>query len=117
MPLVQSSSPVFAAQKMFVIQSVINFFIHSGTGQAALTMPIMAPLSDLVGVTRQTAILAYQFGELTTPMIPTSGITVGVLALARIPWITWAKWMIPLQLMYLVMAMLLLIPPALTGWQ
>lgn len=117
MPLVQSSSPVFAAQKMFVIQSVINFFIHSGTGQAALTMPIMAPLSDLVGVTRQTAILAYQFGELTTPMIPTSGITVGVLALARIPWITWAKWMIPLQLMYLVMAMLLLVPPALTGWQ
>ncbi len=116
-PLVQSSSPIFAAQKMFVIQSVINFFIHSGTGQAALTMPIMAPLADLVGVSRQTAILAYQFGEFTTPMIPTSGITVGVLALARIPWITWAKWMIPLQLMYLVMALLLLIPPFLIGWQ
>ena len=116
-PLVQSSSPIFAAQKMFVIQSVINFFIHSGTGQAALTMPIMAPLADLVGVTRQTAILAYQFGEFTTPMIPTSGITVGVLALARIPWITWAKWMIPLQLMYLVMALLLLIPPCLMNWQ
>ena len=117
MPLVQSSSPIFAAQKMFVIQSVINFFIHSGTGQAALTMPIMAPLADLVGVTRQTAILAYQFGEFTTPMIPTSGITVGVLALARIPWITWAKWMVPLQLMYFVLAMLLLIPPCLMLWQ
>ena len=117
MPLVQSSSPIFAAQKMFLIQSVINFFIHSGTGQAALTMPIMAPLADLVGVTRQTAILAYQFGEFTTPMIPTSGITVGVLALARIPWITWAKWMIPLQLMYFVLAMLLLIPPCLMVWQ
>jgi uncharacterized ion transporter superfamily protein YfcC len=117
MPLVQSSSPIFAAQKMFVIQSVINFFIHSGTGQAALTMPIMAPLADLVGVTRQTAILAYQFGEFTTPMIPTSGITVGVLALARIPWITWAKWMIPLQLMYLVMALLLLVPPILIDWK
>ena len=89
-PLVASSSPVFAAQKMFAIQSVINFFIHSGTGQAALTMPIMAPLADLVGVTRQTAILAFQFGELTTPMIPTSGITVGVLALAGIPWSKWA---------------------------
>jgi uncharacterized ion transporter superfamily protein YfcC len=117
MPLVQSSSPIFAAQKMFVIQSVINFFIHSGTGQAALTMPIMAPLADLVGVTRQTAILAYQFGEFTTPMIPTSGITVGVLALARIPWITWAKWMVPLQLMYLVMALVLLVPPCLMNWQ
>jgi uncharacterized ion transporter superfamily protein YfcC len=116
MPLVQSASPVFAAHKMFVIQSVINFFIHSGTGQAALTMPIMAPLSDLVGVTRQTAILAFQLGELSTPIIPTSGITVGVLALARIPWITWVKWMVPLQLMYLVLALLLLVPPALTGW-
>ncbi|SHG35137.1 YfcC family protein [Massilia sp. CF038] len=117
MPLVQSASPIIAAQKMFVIQTVVNFFIHSGTGQAALTMPIMAPLADLVGVTRQTAILAYQLGELTTPMIPTSGITVGVLTLARIPWITWAKWMVPLQLMYFVMAMVLLIPPCLMVWQ
>jgi uncharacterized ion transporter superfamily protein YfcC len=97
---------------MFVMQSVINFFIHSGSGQAALTMPIMAPLADLVGVTRQTAVLAFQFGEFTTPMIPTSGITVGVLALARIPWLTWAKWMIPLQMIYAVLAMLLLIPRA-----
>ncbi|RZT10334.1 Uncharacterized membrane protein YfcC, ion transporter superfamily [Duganella sp. CF402] len=117
MPLVASSSPVFAAQKMFVMQSVINFFIHSGSGQAALTMPIMAPLADLVGVTRQTAVLAYQFGEFTTPMIPTSGITVGVLALARIPWLTWAKWMVPLQIAYAVLAMLLLIPPCLLNWQ
>jgi len=116
MPLVQSSHPVFAAQKMYLIQSVINFFIHSGSGQAALTMPIMAPLADLVGVTRQTAILAFQLGELSTPMIPTSGITVGVLALARVPWLTWAKWMIPLQLIYLVLALLLLVPPCLMGW-
>nr|WP_229481934.1 YfcC family protein [Massilia sp. JS1662] len=116
MPLVQSSHPVFAAQKMYLIQSVINFFIHSGTGQAALTMPIMAPLADLVGVTRQTAILAFQLGELSTPMIPTSGITVGVLALARVPWITWARWMIPLQLIYLILALVLLIPPCLMQW-
>lgn len=116
MPLVQSSHPVFAAQKMYLIQSVINFFIHSGSGQAALTMPIMAPLADLVGVSRQTAILAFQLGELSTPMIPTSGITVGVLALARIPWLTWAKWMVPLQLIYFVMALLLLVPPVLMGW-
>ncbi|ALK94940.1 C4-dicarboxylate ABC transporter [Massilia sp. WF1] len=116
MPLVQSSHPVFAAQKMYLIQSVINFFIHSGSGQAALTMPIMAPLADLVGVTRQTAILAFQLGELSTPIIPTSGITVGVLALARVPWLTWAKWMIPLQLIYLALALLLLVPPCLMQW-
>jgi uncharacterized ion transporter superfamily protein YfcC len=71
-------------------------------------MPIMAPLADLVGVSRQTAILAFQFGEFTTPVIPTSGITVGVLALAGIPWLTWAKWMIPLQLMYLILALVML---------
>jgi uncharacterized ion transporter superfamily protein YfcC len=116
MPLVQSSHPMFAAQKMYLIQSVINFFIHSGSGQAALTMPIMAPLADLVGVSRQTAVLAFQLGELSTPMIPTSGITVGVLALARIPWLTWAKWILPLQLIYLVLALLLLAPPGLMGW-
>jgi len=116
-PLVASSSPVFAAQKMFVIQSVINFFIHSGTGQAALTMPIMAPLADLVGVTRQTAVLAFQFGELTTPIIPTSGITVGVLALSGVPFGQWVRWMLPLQALYLVMALALLAVAALMHWQ
>lgn len=116
-PFVQSENSVFAAHKMFVIQSVINFFIHSGSGQAALTMPIMAPLSDLVGVSRQTAVLAFQFGEFTTPMIPTSGITVGVLALARIPWVTWAKWMLPLQLIYFVLALAMLAIACEMRWQ
>lgn len=116
-PLVASSSPVLAAQKMFAIQSIINFFIHSGTGQAALTMPIMAPLADLVGVTRQTAVLAFQFGELTTAVIPTSGITVGVLALSGVPFGQWFRWMLPLQAIYLVMALALLAVPALTQWQ
>lgn len=116
-PWVASDSPVLAAQKMFAIQSVINFFIHSGTGQAALTMPLMAPLADLVGITRQTAVLAFQFGELTTPIIPTSGITVGVLALAGVRFGTWVRWMLPLQAIYLVMALALLAPPALMSWQ
>ena len=72
---------------------------------------------DTAGVTRQTAILALQLVEFTLPMIPTSGVTLRVLALARIPWTTWAKWMVPLQLMYLVLALRLLIPPCLTSWQ
>ena len=116
MPLIQSSNPIFAAHKMFLIQTIINFFIHSGSGQAALTMPIMAPLADLVGVSRQTAVLAFQFGEFTTSMIPTSGITVGVLALAKIPWATWAKWMIPLQLIYFVLALVMLAIAVEMGW-
>jgi len=57
----------------------------------------MAPLADLVGITRQTAVLAFQFGELTTAIIPTSGITVGVLALSGLPYGTWVRWMLPLQ--------------------
>jgi uncharacterized ion transporter superfamily protein YfcC len=115
-PFVQSESAAWAAQKMFIIQSVINFFIHSGTGQAALTMPIMAPLADLVNVSRQTAVLAFQLGELTTPMIPTSGITVGVLGLAGIPWSTWARWMVPMQLVFFVVALLALVYPAMSHW-
>lgn len=115
-PWVESSSAMFSAQKMFLIQSLINFFIHSGTGQAALTMPIMAPLADLVGVTRQLAILAFQFGELTTPIIPTSGITVGVLALAGIPYTTWVRAMLKLQAAYLLIALLLLALGAQMGW-
>ena len=115
-PLIQSSLPMFAAHKMFVIQSIINFFIHSGTGQAALTMPVMAPLADLVGVSRQTAVLAFQLGELTTPIIPTSGITVGVLALSRIPWITWVRWMAPLQIIYFILALILLALSCKIGW-
>jgi len=68
--------PVFAAQAMFVTQGVINFFVHSGSGQAALTMPIMAPLADVVGISRQTAVLAFQFGEgWINPILPTSGVT------------------------------------------
>jgi uncharacterized ion transporter superfamily protein YfcC len=80
-------------------------------------MPIMAPLADLAGVTRQTAILAFQFGEFTNIIIPTSAITIGVLALADIPWEKWAKWVLPLQLVLMLLALLLLIPPCLFHWQ
>ncbi|MHC1738507.1 MAG: YfcC family protein [Ignavibacteriaceae bacterium] len=116
-PFVESSNPVFASQKMFVIQAIINFFIHSGSGQAALTMPIMAPLSDLVGVSRQTAILAFQFGELTNIIIPTSAVTMGALSMGKIPYNKWAKWVLPLTIILAVLALILLIPPFLIQWQ
>jgi uncharacterized ion transporter superfamily protein YfcC len=116
-PFIQSSSPIFASQKMFMVQAVINFFVHSGSGQAALTMPIMAPLSDLAGVSRQTAILAFQFGEYTNIIIPTSAVTMGALSMAKVPWEKWAKWVIPLQIILMLLGLLLLIPPNLFGWQ
>lgn len=116
-PFIQSSSPIFASQKMFMVQAIINFFVHSGSGQAALTMPIMAPLADLAGVSRQTAILAFQFGEYTNIIIPTSAVTMGALSMAKVPWEKWAKWVIPLQIILMLLGLLLLIPPNLFGWQ
>ena len=116
-PFIQSSSAIFASQKMFMVQAVINFFVHSGSGQAALTMPIMAPLADLAGVSRQTAILAFQFGEYTNIIIPTSAVTMGALSMARVPWERWAKWVIPLQIILMLLGLLLLIPPNIMGWQ
>lgn len=102
-----------AAPMMFMVQAVINFFIHSGTSQAALTMPIMAPLADLVGITRQTAVYAFQLCEFVNPILPTSAVTMGVLGAARIPWDRWARWFLPLMGWLVVLSLLLLLPPVL----
>jgi uncharacterized ion transporter superfamily protein YfcC len=110
--LISGLHPIFAAQVMFVAHGIINFFVHSGSGQAALTMPVMAPLADVVGVSRQTAVLAFQFGDgWINPILPTSGVTMGVLGLAGIPWERWFKWMLPVQIFFFITALLLLIPP------
>ena len=101
------------AQVMFLVQCVINFFIHSGTSQAALTMPVLAPLSDLVGITRQTCVYSFALSELINPILPTSAVTMGVLGAAKIPWERWAKWFLPLMLILMVLAFLLLVPPTL----
>jgi len=105
-------SSVFTVQIMFVFQSALNFFVPSGSGQAALSMPIMAPLSDLVGITRQTAVLAFQLGDgIINMIIPTSGVTMGVLSIARIPYQVWFKWLMPLIIILIILSLLLLIPP------
>lgn len=114
--LISSLPLLVTAQVMFLVQSVINFFIHSGTGQAALTMPIMAPLSDLVGLTRQTMVFAFQLCEFINPILPTSAVTMGVLGMARIPWETWARWFLPLMVLLILLSFLLLIPPVLMRW-
>ena len=108
--------PILSSQMMFVCQCIINFFVHSGTAQAALTMPIMAPLGDLVGITRQTTVFAFQLAEYINPVLPTSGVTMGVLGLARLSWEKWAKWLIPLLVIWVVFGFLSLIPPVLMRW-
>ncbi|MEW6366924.1 MAG: hypothetical protein AB1714_20035 [Acidobacteriota bacterium] len=107
---------VMTAQMMFLTQCVINFFIHSGTAQASLTMPIMAPLSDLVGITRQTTVLAFQLCEFVNPILPTSAVTMGVLGVAKIPWDKWARWFLPLMLVLMALSFVLLVPPVLLNW-
>ncbi len=105
-------SPAISVQIMFLFQSVIHFFVPSGSGQAALTMPIMAPLSDLMGISRQTAVLAFQLGDgLNTQILPTSGVTMGVLAVAKIPYSLWLRWAFKFVAVLFLLAMLLLIPP------
>lgn len=82
-----------SALLMLVFQSVFNFFIASGSGQAALTMPLMAPLADLVGVSRQVAVLAFQLGDgLTNIIIPTSASLIGCLGVAKVDWVVWARF-------------------------
>ena len=108
--------PLLSSELMFVSQCVINFFVHSGTAQAALTIPIMAPLGDLVGITRQTAVFAFQLAEYINPVLPTSGVTMGVLGLAGLKWEKWAKWMVPLLIAWVLFAALALVPPVLTRW-
>ncbi len=114
--LIQILPKAITAQVMFLVQCIINFFIHSGTAQAALTMPIMAPLSDLVGITRQTCVYSFELCELVVPILPTSAVAMGVLGAAKIPWERWAKWFLPLMLILVVTAFLLLIWPVYAHW-
>ena len=82
---------------MYIFQCLLNFLVPSGSGQAAVSMPIMAPLSDLVGVTRQTACVAFQIGDgISNIFTPTSGFFMAALAMVKIPWNKWAKWILPI---------------------
>ncbi len=83
---------------MYIFQTLFNFFVPSGSGQAALTMPILAPLSDIVGVSRQVSCLTFQLGAgFADAIVPTSASLMGVLGIAKIDWAKWAKWQIKMQ--------------------
>ena len=108
------SSPVASLSAMYGIQALINFIIPSATAKAAITIPIMAPFADMVGVSRQAMVLAFQFGDGFTNMVtPTSGVLVAALAMARIPYAKWVKWVWKGVLVLLVLGLLLLLPTAL----
>ncbi len=96
---------------MYGIQTLINIFIPSATAKAAITMPIMAPFSDIIGVSRQATVLAFQFGDGFTNMItPCSGVLLAVLSIARIPYTIWVKWVWKFILALFIIGFLLLLP-------
>ncbi|KAA3610329.1 MAG: putative basic amino acid antiporter YfcC [Calditrichaeota bacterium] len=107
--LLQGLPKVIAAQGMLIFQSTLNFFIPSGSGQAAVTMPLMAPLSDILGLSRQTAVFAFTCGDgFSNTLVPTGGVLMAMLSLAKIPYQKWLKFMFPLFIMLMVVSAIFL---------
>ena len=87
---------------IYIVQNIINFFINSGSGQAAVTMPILIPLGDLVGITRQTTVLSFHLGDGFTNLIfPTGSTMIAYLATSGIPYEKWIKFIWPLVLIFI----------------
>jgi len=96
---------------MYAVQTLINLVMPSGSAKAALTMPMMSQFSDLIGVSRQATVVAFQFGDGFTNMItPVSGVLLGVLSVAKIPYEKWFRWVLPLIIILIITGFLLLIP-------
>ena len=88
---------ILGANFMFVANLFINLFIPSGSGQAAAVMPLMVPVADLAGITRQVAVQVFQFGDgFSNCLFPTAGTLMGSLAIAKTDWTKYAKWLMPL---------------------
>jgi uncharacterized ion transporter superfamily protein YfcC len=107
-----------AAVGMFLVQAVCSVFVPSGSGQAYVTMPIMAPLGDLVGVSRQVAVLAFQLGDgLTNIVAPTNAVLMGYLAIAGVPFERWLRFVLPLVLQLWLAGAVILLVAVWTGYQ
>lgn len=116
LPISQYGS-VIGANLMFFANIVINFFIPSGSGQAVTVMPIMVPLADLTGITRQVAVQAFQFGDgFTNCFIPTASVVMGCLGIAGIAYEKYVKWIFPFIMLQVVLAMVALTVLQLMQW-
>lgn len=109
---------LFGAIAIFLTSSFINFFVGSGTGQAALTIPIIAPLTDLLGLTRQLGILCFQLGDgITNILFPTSSVLMAGLAIAKIPYGKWLKFVLPYILIAYILGAIGIVVGVLIGYQ
>ena len=105
------SGKTTALASMYGIQTGFNLFLPSATAKAAITMPIMSAFSDLIGVSRQATVLAFQFGDGFTNMItPCSGVLLAVLSVAKIPYTVWVKWVWKFIVILIFIGLLLLLP-------
>lgn len=108
------SSPAGSLTAMYLIQNLINLVIPSATAKAAITIPIMAPFSDMIGLSRQSMVLAFQFGDGFTNLItPTSGVLIAALAMAKVDYSVWAKWIWKYVVILIAIGFLLLLPTVL----
>lgn len=99
-----------AVLSLYFFQMLINFFVPSGSGQAALTIPILAPLGDLLGISRQTVVLAYHMGDGFSNLIwPTNPLLLVALGLAKVNYKDWLRWILPIQLALMVVCIIFLI--------
>ena len=102
---------------IYAVQIVLSYIVPSGSGQAALSLPILTPLADLTGVTRQTSVLAYQFGDgFSNIFTPTQGYFMAGLALIGVPWTRWAKFLWPLQVIWLLLGLAFLLIAQAMRW-
>ncbi len=106
-----------SAVLMSVVHGVINFFIPSGSGQAMATMPIMIPIADIVGMTRQTAVHAFQVGDgLMNLIVPTLGGLLAMLYVAGVPYERWVRFIWKVVIMFLVLGWILTVVAVLTNY-
>ena len=102
---------------IYGVQVLLNFLVPSGSGQAALSIPILAPLADLVGVSRQTTVLAYQFGDgFTNVFTPTQGYFMAGLALIKVSWEQWVRFIWPLECLWIGTGLVLLLISHWMNW-
>lgn len=99
---------ILVTPMMVFVQSLINLIIPSSSAMAVVTMPIMTPLADLLHIQRQSAVLAYQFGDgITNLILPSYSVLIGALGLARVPFGKWFRFAIPVVLMLTVAVVIL----------
>ena len=106
-----------AAIGMLIMQTLLNLFIPSGSGQAYVTIPLLAPVGDLVGINRQIVVLAYQFGDgFSNMIIPTNAVLMGIIGMAGVPYHLWFRFCLPLLTKLMIAASIVLVAAVLLDY-